>query len=292
MTVTEQGTGKRPAVGVEPAAGPAVPVMLDGDAVRIADLRMGYPTANGRDALVALEKTSLAIHPGEFVAVVGPSGCGKSTLLSAISGLRRPLEGDVWVNGDQVRGIRHDVGFVFQQDALLPWRKAVDNVALGLRLRGASRKDAGAEARRWLKRVGLAGFEDVYPHQLSGGMRKRVAVAATLVYGPSVLLMDEPFSALDIQTRNIMENDLLDIWSAYGHQSVVFVTHDLEEAIGLSDRVVVLTTGPGRIAAEFDIDLPRPRNLIDLKATRGFEALYAEIWSVLRDEVLKASNLS
>jgi len=292
MTVTEQGTGKHPAVGVEPAAGPAVPVMLDGDAVRIADLRMGYPTANGRDALVALEKTSLAIHPGEFVAVVGPSGCGKSTLLSAISGLRRPLEGDVWVNGDQVRGIRHDVGFVFQQDALLPWRKAVDNVALGLRLRGASRKDAGAEARRWLKRVGLAGFEDVYPHQLSGGMRKRVAVAATLVYGPSVLLMDEPFSALDIQTRNIMENDLLDIWSAYGHQSVVFVTHDLEEAIGLSDRVVVLTTGPGRIAAEFDIDLPRPRNLIDLKATRGFEALYAEIWSVLRDEVLKASNLS
>ena len=290
--MTEQGTGKRPAVGVEPAAGPAVPVMLDGDAVRIADLRMGYPTANGRDALVALEKTSLAIHPGEFVAVVGPSGCGKSTLLSAISGLRRPLEGDVWVNGDQVRGIRHDVGFVFQQDALLPWRKAVDNVALGLRLRGASRKDAGAEARRWLKRVGLAGFEDVYPHQLSGGMRKRVAVAATLVYGPSVLLMDEPFSALDIQTRNIMENDLLDIWSAYGHQSVVFVTHDLEEAIGLSDRVVVLTTGPGRIAAEFDIDLPRPRNLIDLKATRGFEALYAEIWSVLRDEVLKASNLS
>ena len=290
--MTEQGTGKHPAVGVEPAAGPAVPVMLDGDAVRIADLRMGYPTANGRDALVALEKTSLAIHPGEFVAVVGPSGCGKSTLLSAISGLRRPLEGDVWVNGDQVRGIRHDVGFVFQQDALLPWRKAVDNVALGLRLRGASRKDAGAEARRWLKRVGLAGFEDVYPHQLSGGMRKRVAVAATLVYGPSVLLMDEPFSALDIQTRNIMENDLLDIWSAYGHQSVVFVTHDLEEAIGLSDRVVVLTTGPGRIAAEFDIDLPRPRNLIDLKATRGFEALYAEIWSVLRDEVLKASNLS
>jgi NitT/TauT family transport system ATP-binding protein len=213
-------------------------------------------------------------------------------MLSAISGLRAPSEGEVRIGGEKVTGVRRDVGFVFQQDALLPWRTALQNVELSLRFRGVRRRESRDRAREWLNRVKLGAFESSYPHQLSGGMRKRTAIAATLVYEPSVLLMDEPFAALDVQTRNIMENDLLKMWSDAGHQTVVFVTHDLEEAIGLSDRVVVLTASPGRVHGDYEVRLPRPRNLLEVKMDDGFIELYRKIWTDLEGEVLKASQIS
>jgi NitT/TauT family transport system ATP-binding protein len=240
----------------------------------------------------ALKDVSLTVRPREFVAVVGPTGCGKSTLLTAISGLRPPSEGEVRIGGDPVTGVRNDIGFVFQQDALFPWRTALQNVELPLRFRGIERKHARARAREWLARVGLAAFENAYPHQLSGGMRKRTAIAATLVYEPDVLLMDEPFSALDVQTRNIMENDLLNMWEQAGHQTVVFITHDLEEAIGLSDRVVVLTASPGQVLGDYGVDLRRPRNLLEIKMDRGFMDLYRKIWADLETEVIKANQMA
>jgi NitT/TauT family transport system ATP-binding protein len=240
----------------------------------------------------ALIDVSLNVEPGEFVSVVGPTGCGKSTLLSAIGGLRPPSKGEVRIGGVKVSGVRRDVGLVFQQDALLPWRTALQNVALALRYRGVPNKEARRQASEWLARVGLAKFEHSYPHQLSGGMRKRAAVAATLVYEPDVLLMDEAFSALDVQTRNLMENDLLRLWEEAEHQSVLFITHDLEEAIGLSDRVVVLTAGPGRVLGDYRVDLPRPRNLLELKLEPGFSEMYRKIWADLEGEVMKASQMA
>jgi NitT/TauT family transport system ATP-binding protein len=241
--------------------------------------------------LTALADFSITIEAGQFISVVGPSGCGKSTLLSAVSGLRPPSKGEVRIGGDLVRKVRHDVGFVFQQDALLPWKTALQNVQLGLNFRGVKKSEARERARDWLARVGLSKFENSYPHQLSGGMRKRAAIASTLVYEPKVLLMDEPFSALDVQTRNIMENDLLSIWAAAQHQTVIFVTHDLEEAIGMSDRVVVLTAGPGRLLGDYNIDLPRPRNLLEVKMDPAFTAHYQRIWADLEAEVMKANSI-
>lgn len=243
-----------------------------------------------RPAFTALSELTLTIPPGQFVAIVGPSGCGKSTMLSAISGLRRPSSGEVRLNGHAIDGLQSDVGFVFQQDALLPWRTALQNVALPLRFRGVPRKEAKDRARQWLARVGLAGFEDSYPHQLSGGMRKRTAIAATLVYEPAVLLMDEPFSALDVQTRHLMENDLLSMWGESNGQTVVFVTHDLEEAIGMADRVAVLTARPGRVLGDYAVELPRPRNLLGIKLDPDFIELYRVIWSHFESEVLKANK--
>jgi NitT/TauT family transport system ATP-binding protein len=240
----------------------------------------------------ALMDVSLDVEAGEFVSVVGPSGCGKSTLLSAIGGLRPPSKGEVRIGGVKVSSVRRDVGLVFQQDALLPWRTALQNVALSLRYRGVPSKEARRRASEWLARVGLANFENSYPHQLSGGMRKRAAVAATMVYEPDVLLMDEPFSALDVQTRTLMENDLLRLWEEAGHQTVLFITHDLEEAIGLSDRVVVLTAGPGRVLGDYRVDLPRPRNLLEVKLEPGFTELYRKIWSDLEGEVMKANQMA
>ncbi|HVW44014.1 MAG TPA: ABC transporter ATP-binding protein, partial [Amycolatopsis sp.] len=185
-----------------------------------------------------------------------------------------------------------DVGFVFQQDALLPWRTALQNVELSLRFRGVARKESRARARDWLARVGLGKFEHSYPHQLSGGMRKRTAIASTLVYEPDVLLMDEPFSALDVQTRNLMENDLLNMWEQGGHQTVFFITHDLEEAIGLSDRIIVLTASPGQVLGDYRVDLPRPRNLLEVKMERDFMELYQRIWADLEGEVMKANQMA
>lgn len=261
-----------------------------GKAIELRDLSQVYPGSAGRSSVTALEHVDLRIEPGEFVSLVGPTGCGKSTALSAISGLRLPSSGSVTVGNDAVTAVRHDVGLVFQQDALLPWRSALHNVALPLRFRGVRRKEALDRARGWLHRVGLEGFEDSYPHQLSGGMRKRVAIAATLVYEPQVLLMDEPFSALDVQTRTLMENDLLSVVA--GRQTVVFVTHDLEEAIGLSDRIVVLTARPGTVYGDYTVDLPRPRNLLDIKLLDDFGRLYRKIWADLEMQVLKGAGVS
>ncbi|MGA8007458.1 MAG: ABC transporter ATP-binding protein [Burkholderiales bacterium] len=235
----------------------------------------------------AVKDTTLVVAAGEFVSVVGPTGCGKSTLLNVAAGLLEPSAGSVTVNGEPLAGINRHAGYLFQADALMPWRNALDNVVAGLEFRGLPRVQALAKGNEWLKRVGLSGFGDRYPHQLSGGMRKRVALAQTLVLGPQILLMDEPFSALDIQTRQLMENELLELWSA-DRKSVVFITHDLEEAIALSDRVIVLSAGPEtHPIGEFAIDLPRPRDVSEIRLTPHFIELHGEIWHRMKSEVLK-----
>jgi NitT/TauT family transport system ATP-binding protein len=261
---------------------------VNGAAVRSTSIDLDHVTVKfptpGGTVHTAIEDLDLAVPAGQFCAVVGPTGCGKSTTLTLISGLEQPSSGQVRVQGAPIRGIRRDIGFVFQTDAVLPWKTVLDNVALGPKFRGTARRQAIEQARQWLRRVGLSGFEDRYPHQLSGGMRKRVALAQSLITEPDILLMDEPFSALDVQTRTIMANELLTLWDVT-HPTVVFVTHDLEEAIGLADRVVVLTAGPGRVKASFDIDLPRPRHVQEIRFTPQFVNLYQSIWESLKDEV-------
>nr|WP_202447694.1 ABC transporter ATP-binding protein [Streptomyces sp. SID5468] len=232
----------------------------------------------------AIRDLSMTVAPGEFCAVVGPTGCGKSTTLSLVSGLERPGSGQALIHGEPVTGIDRRVGFMFQTDAVFPWKSVLDNVAAGPQFRGTARKDAVESARDWLRRVGLAGFEDRLPHQLSGGMRKRVALAQTLINEPEILLMDEPFSALDVQTRQIVQDELLALWELT-RPAVVFVTHDLEEAIALADKVVVLTVGPGTVKDAFRIDLPRPRKVQEVRFHPHFVAVYERIWRSLRDEV-------
>jgi len=225
------------------------------------------------------------VGAGEFVAVVGPTGCGKSTTLALVSGLEPASEGDVLIDGAPVRGIPDGVGYMFQADAVFPWKSVLGNVSAGPRYHGRSRADAEELGRDWIARVGLSGFEQHYPHQLSGGMRKRVALAQSLINEPRILLMDEPFSALDVQTRTLMENELLALWSA-SSASVIFVTHDLEEAISLADRVYVFTAGPGTIKGDYKVDLPRPRDVAEIRFDPDFRRIYEEIWGDLRDEVL------
>lgn len=235
----------------------------------------------------AVADTTLSIAPGEFVSVVGPTGCGKSTLLNVGAGLLRPSSGRVEVFGEPLPDINRRAGYMFQAEALMPWRSALQNVIAGLQYRDADETQARQLGEEWLARVGLQGFGDRYPHQLSGGMRKRVALAQTLILDPDIILMDEPFSALDIQTRQLMENEVLDLWSAK-RKAVLFITHDLDEAIAMSDRVVVLSAGPGtHPIGEFTIDLPRPRDVAEIRNEPRFVELHQQIWSVLRDEVLK-----
>jgi NitT/TauT family transport system ATP-binding protein len=233
----------------------------------------------------AVRDLDLSVRTGEFVAVVGPTGCGKSTTLSLVSGLEPPSAGEVLVYGTPVTEIPKGVGYMFQSDAVLPWRSVLDNVATGPRYRGASKREARERARDWVERVGLGGFESYYPHQLSGGMRKRVALAQTLVNEPSILLMDEPFSALDVQTRGLMQDELLRLWAETSGAAVVFVTHDLEEAVVLGDRVVVMTAGPATVKASFDVPLKRPRDAEEIRLTREFLDIYREVWESLREEV-------
>jgi NitT/TauT family transport system ATP-binding protein len=233
----------------------------------------------------AVRDVSFRVDVGRFVSLVGPSGCGKTTLLGLIAGLVPVTEGRIVIGDRPVSGaVPPDIGYLFQRDALLPWKTALQNVSLPLTIRGTPAAETRERATAWLRRVGLAGFEGYYPHQLSGGMRKRVSLATTLIYGPTVLLMDEPFSALDVQTRNLMENELLDLW-AETRNTVLFVTHDLEEAIALSDEVLVLTAGPGRIKASYPIPLARPRNVVEIRFREEFTRLYEQIWKDLRDEV-------
>jgi NitT/TauT family transport system ATP-binding protein len=254
-------------------------------ALELTDVRVSF-TAAGR--YTAIDGVSLAIAAGEFVSVVGPTGCGKSTLLNVAAGLVAPSQGQVQVFGKTLTGLNADAGYLFQSEALMPWRNARDNVAAGLIFRGASNTDARAAADTWLVRVGLRGFGDRYPHQLSGGMRKRVALAQTLILDPKILLMDEPFSALDVQTRSLMENELLELWSA-DRKSVIFITHDLEEAIALGDRVVVLSAGPAsHVIGDFRIDLPRPRDVAEARLVPRFVELQREIWQLLKTEVQKS----
>ena len=235
----------------------------------------------------AVKDVSLAIGAGEFVSVVGPTGCGKSTLLNVAAGLLKPSSGTTRVFGEPLAGINRSAGYMFQSEALMPWRSCLDNVTAGLEFRGIDRAEARRRAEDWLARVGLTGFGDRYPHQLSGGMRKRTALAQMLILDPKILLMDEPFSALDIQTRQLMENELLDLWNA-DRKSVIFITHDLEEAISLSDRVVVLSAGPGaHPIGDFPIDLPRPRDVSEIRLAPRFNELHDRIWKSMKEEVLK-----
>jgi NitT/TauT family transport system ATP-binding protein len=242
-----------------------------------------FETRDG-GSYTAIRDVDLTVGGGEFVTVVGPTGCGKSTTLSLVSGLSPATSGEVLVDGSPVTGIPDGMGYMFQNDAVLPWRSVLDNVAAGPRYRGTPKAEARDRAREWVAKVGLTGFEDYHPHQLSGGMRKRVALAQTLINEPSILLMDEPFGALDVQTREHMQDLLLDLWSGTG-AAVVFVTHDLTEAIALADRVVVMTAGPATVKDEVPVDLPRPRRVEDIRLTPAFTDLYRSIWESLRVEV-------
>lgn len=253
-------------------------------AIEISGVTKRFATPGG-SSYTALKNMNLTVGQGEFCAVVGPTGCGKSTTLTLAAGMERASEGSVKVFGREVEGITPNAGFMFQTDAILPWQSVLDNVAAGPRYRGVSRSVANNSARDWIRRVGLAGFENNYPHQLSGGMRKRVALAQNLINEPKLLLMDEPFSALDVQTRSKMSAELLTLWEQT-KPAVVFVTHDLEEAIALADKVVVLTAGPGgEVKAVFPIDLPRPRVIQEIRFDSKFNEIYQNIWEALREEV-------
>ncbi len=253
---------------------------------------------DARQRYTAVQDVTLTVGAGEFVSVVGPTGCGKSTLLNVAAGLLAPSVGSVSVFGEPLAGINRRAGYMFQTDSLMPWRSAEANVMAGLEFRGVPLEQARNQAQAWLRRVGLGGFGDRYPHQLSGGMRKRASLAQTLVLDPDIILMDEPFSALDIQTRQLMENEVLELWQGAaggeagqrgsGRKAVLFITHDLDEAIAMSDRVVVLSAGPAsHPMGEFVIDLPRPRDVAEVRVTPRFIELHRAIWAVLRDEVLK-----
>ncbi len=252
-------------------------------AIELRGVTKRFLTPSG-GVYTALRDLNLTVQPGEFCAVVGPTGCGKSTTLALISGLEPASEGEVLVLGKPVHGIAEDIGYVFQTDAVFPWKTVLDNVAAGPRYHGRTTGQARSMAREWISRVGLSGFEDRYPYQLSGGMRKRVALAQSLINEPQILLMDEPFSALDVQTRALMENELLSLW-ANTRASVVFVTHDLEEAIALADRVFVISAGPGTVKANYPVPLSRPRNVTEIRMQPQFSQIYGEIWNDLRDEV-------
>jgi NitT/TauT family transport system ATP-binding protein len=265
--------------------------MSDVPALALRDITCRFAARDGGGSYTAVAETTLEVGAGEFVSIVGPTGCGKSTLLNVAAGLLAPSTGTVEVFGKRLMpadGVNRRAGYMFQADALMPWRTGLANVVAGLEFRGVPAAEAKAQAEAWLRRVGLAGFGDRYPHQMSGGMRKRLALAQTLILSPDILLMDEPFSALDVQTRQLMENELLALW-AEDRKSVIFITHDLEEAIALSDRVVVLSAGPAtHPIGNFRIDLPRPRDVSEIRMTPAFIDVHREIWSTMKEEVLKA----
>jgi NitT/TauT family transport system ATP-binding protein len=240
------------------------------------------------DRVTVLDGVDLAVAKGEFVTVVGPSGSGKSVLLDIIGGLTEASAGAVVLDGTPISGPDPRTGYVFQQYALFPWRTALSNIEYALEVRGVAKAERTATARHLLSLFGLSGFGDRYPNQLSGGMQQRVAIARALAAEPEVLLMDEPFAALDAQTRDILQNELLRIWSSI-KTTVVFVTHSIEEAIFLADRVVVMTARPGRVKTVIPVTLPRPRSL-DIRATPEFNALRAAVWDELRDEVNRAQK--
>jgi NitT/TauT family transport system ATP-binding protein len=255
-------------------------------AVALSQATVTFRLADG-GSYPAVERTSLSVADGEFVAIVGPTGCGKSTLLNVAAGLIAPSSGEVDIFGAKLKGLNRQAGYLFQADALFPWKTALENVAIGLETAGTARNIAHERAQAWLARVGLAQFGARYPHMLSGGQRKRVGLVQVLIRDPKILLMDEPFGPLDAQTRQIMGNLLLDLWSA-DRKAVLFVTHDLEEAIALSDRVVIMSAGPAaRIIGDWKVALPRPRDIAEIKLERAFHDLHREIWAVLKAEVLK-----
>jgi NitT/TauT family transport system ATP-binding protein len=269
------------------AAGGAGARQTGSKAVHFNSVTIEFVLAGG-GRYPAVATTDLSVEAHEFVAIVGPTGCGKSTLLNVAAGLLTPSQGEVFVLGSRLTGLNGSAGYLFQQDAVMPWKTARDNVAIGLEVAGMPRAEALERAQGWLKRVGLAAFGDRYPHQLSGGPRKRVGLAQVLIRDPKILLMDEPFGPLDAQTRQIMGNLLLDLWAS-DRKAVLFVTHDLEEAIALADRVVIMSAGPSaRVIGDHVIDLGRPRDASEVRLAPRFHELHRAIWGQLRAEVLKA----
>ena len=255
-------------------------------AVALEEATVAFALGDGR-VYTAVEQASLNVAQGEFVAIVGPTGCGKSTLLNLAAGLLKPAGGSARIFGKPLGGLNRDAGYLFQADALFPWKTALDNVAIGLEVAGTPRAEAASRAQKWLTSVGLGAFANRYPHMLSGGQRKRVGLAQVLIRDPKILLMDEPFGPLDAQTRQIMGNLLLDLWNA-DRKAVLFVTHDLEEAIALADRVVIMSAGPSaRIIGDWRVPLARPRDIFETRLEKEFHSLHREIWSVLKEEVLK-----
>lgn len=257
--------------------------MTQGVEIKFSNVSKRFRTPKG-DWYQALKELNFEIEPGEFVALLGPTGCGKSTALTLLAGLELPSIGEVSVQGRAVTNIDTNTGFVFQHDATFPWMNVANNIAAGPKFRGMSPKQFEPLVQKWIAKVGLVGFEKHYPHQLSGGMKKRVALAQTLINEPGLILMDEPFSALDVQTRAIMSDELLALWESTG-STVVFVTHDLEEAIALADRVIVLTAGPAQVKANFKVNLPRPRKAREIRFSEEFIKIYQGIWNVLKEEV-------
>jgi NitT/TauT family transport system ATP-binding protein len=247
----------------------------------------------GRAALkparfIALSEMSFQVGAGEFLVIVGPSGCGKSTLLDLLAGLTKPCSGRILLDGKPIGGPAMDRGIVFQQYALFPWRTALENVAFGLEVQGIAEKARREIAQRYLSLVGLDGFEHRHPHELSGGMKQRVAIARSLAYEPEVLMMDEPFAALDAQTRETLQAELVRIWKASG-KTIIFITHGIDEAVALGQRVAIMTSGPGKIKTVVEVpeDL---RQSDDVRSHPDFAAVRHEIWSVLRDEVKRAQE--
>jgi NitT/TauT family transport system ATP-binding protein len=255
--------------------------------VRFCAVRVDFPLATG-GVYTAVASTELAVGSGEFVAIVGPTGCGKTTLLNAAAGLLTPASGETLIYGRPLPGLNRHAGYLFQQDAVMPWKTVRDNVAIALEVAGTARREARERAQSWLKRVGLSAFSDRYPHQLSGGQRKRVGLAQVLIRDPQILLMDEPFGPLDAQTRQIMGSLLMQLWAG-DRKAVLFVTHDLEEAIALADRVVIMSAGPAaRVIGDHTIDLDRPRDASEVRLLPRFHELHQAIWQQLKSEVLKA----
>jgi NitT/TauT family transport system ATP-binding protein len=255
-------------------------------AVALDNATVAFRVADNR-VYTAVEQARLAVEHGEFVAIVGPTGCGKSTLLNVAAGLLKPVSGNVRIFDAPLAGLNRQAGYLFQADALFPWKTAIDNVAIGLEITGTPRVQALERAQGWLAQVGLGAFGSRYPHMLSGGQRKRIGLAQVLIRDPKILLMDEPFGPLDAQTRQIMGNLLLQLWNA-DRKAVLFVTHDLEEAIALADRVVIMSAGPSaRIIGDWRVPLARPRDILEVRMDKEFHSLHREIWSVLKDEVLK-----
>ncbi|MCL6637070.1 MAG: ABC transporter ATP-binding protein [Alicyclobacillus sp.] len=268
-------------------AGPAPP--SGGVALGFYDVGKVFDRANTE--LTVLADVHLEVRENEFTCIVGPSGCGKSTLLNLAAGLSPVSHGRVEFRGRLVQGVNTDVGYITQDSNLLPWATVLENVSLPLEIRHAnwSRQQRTERALEWIERVGLKGFERHYPHQLSGGMQKRVSIARTLVYDPDILLMDEPFGALDAITKLTLQNLLLNLWQER-HKTIVFVTHDLAEAITLGDRVVIMTKRPGRVKTVLAVDLDRPRDAFRLAETPAYAAVHRQFWDLFRDEVTEVDS--
>lgn len=251
--------------------------------LELNDVTVSFQSPDG-SRMTALRDMSLSVEQGELVALVGPSGCGKSTALNVLAGQVRPASGQVRLAGEPVKGVSPSVGYISQADTLLPWRTVLDNVALAMELRGVEKRERREAARELMARMGLSGFEDNYPRELSGGMKKRAAIARVLAVDPAILMMDEPFGPLDALTKEKLQDEILALWESTGC-TILYVTHDLTEAITLADRVVLMSARPGRVVREYPIDLPRPRRVMDVKFSPRFVELERAIWQDLQGEL-------